>query len=109
MSAMLQVEGISKHFGGLKALDNVTLNVEQGSITALIGPNGSGKTTLFNVITGFLKAYQGPGAVRGSRDHRSPGTSHRQPRNCTHLPGILPLSKADGLGEPAGRISSSGG
>jgi neutral amino acid transport system ATP-binding protein len=59
MSAMLQVEGISKHFGGLKALDNVTLNVEQGSITALIGPNGSGKTTLFNVITGFLKATKG--------------------------------------------------
>jgi neutral amino acid transport system ATP-binding protein len=59
MSAMLQVEGISKHFGGLKALDEVTLNVEQGSITALIGPNGSGKTTLFNVITGFLKATTG--------------------------------------------------
>jgi neutral amino acid transport system ATP-binding protein len=59
MSAMLQVEGISKHFGGLKALDEVTLNVEQGSITALIGPNGSGKTTLFNVITGFLKATAG--------------------------------------------------
>jgi neutral amino acid transport system ATP-binding protein len=59
MSAMLQVEGISKHFGGLKALDDVTLSVEQGSITALIGPNGSGKTTLFNVITGFLKATSG--------------------------------------------------
>ncbi len=59
MSAMLQVEGISKHFGGLKALDNVSLTVEQGSITALIGPNGSGKTTLVNVITGFLKATKG--------------------------------------------------
>ena len=59
MSVMLQVEGISKHFGGLKALDNVTLNVERGSITALIGPNGSGKTTLFNVITGFLKPTRG--------------------------------------------------
>ena len=59
MSAMLQVEGISKSFGGLKALDNCTLSVEQGSITALIGPNGSGKTTLFNVITGFLNANVG--------------------------------------------------
>lgn len=59
MSAMLQVEGISKHFGGLKAVDDCTLNVEQGTITALIGPNGSGKTTLFNVITGFLKATRG--------------------------------------------------
>jgi neutral amino acid transport system ATP-binding protein len=59
MSAMLQVEGVSKYFGGLKALDDCTLNVEQGSITALIGPNGSGKTTLFNVISGFLQANKG--------------------------------------------------
>jgi neutral amino acid transport system ATP-binding protein len=59
MSAMLQVEGLSKHFGGLKAVEDCTLGVEQGSITALIGPNGSGKTTLFNVITGFQKATKG--------------------------------------------------
>jgi ABC-type branched-subunit amino acid transport system ATPase component len=59
MSAMLQVEGVSKNFGGLMALDNCSLNVEQGSITALIGPNGSGKTTLFNVITGFLQPTKG--------------------------------------------------
>jgi neutral amino acid transport system ATP-binding protein len=59
MNAMLQVEGVSKHFGGLKAIEDCTLSVEQGSITALIGPNGSGKTTLFNVVTGFLKATKG--------------------------------------------------
>lgn len=59
MTAMLQMEGVSKFFGGLKALDDCTLGVEQGSITALIGPNGSGKTTLFNVITGFLKLNAG--------------------------------------------------
>ncbi len=59
MTAMLQVKGISKHFGGLKALDDCSLSVEEGSITALIGPNGSGKTTLFNVITGFLTPTRG--------------------------------------------------
>ncbi len=59
MSAMLQVEGVCKYFGGLKAVDECTLGVEKGSITALIGPNGSGKTTLFNVITGFQKATRG--------------------------------------------------
>jgi neutral amino acid transport system ATP-binding protein len=59
MTTMLQVEGITKNFGGLKALDDCSINVEQGSITALIGPNGSGKTTLFNVITGFLQANGG--------------------------------------------------
>jgi ABC-type branched-subunit amino acid transport system ATPase component len=66
MSAMLEVDSISKHFGGLKAVDNCSLNVEQGSITALIGPNGSGKTTLFNVITGFLKANSGRVSFLGS-------------------------------------------
>ena len=59
MSPMLQAEGVCKYFGGLKAVDDCTLGVEQGSITALIGPNGSGKTTLFNVITGFQKATKG--------------------------------------------------
>ena len=52
MSTILEVDKVYKHFGGVKANENVSLTVEQGSIVGLIGPNGSGKTTLFNSIVG---------------------------------------------------------
>lgn len=54
MKAILKTENISKHFGGIKALQGVSMQAEPGKITGLIGPNGSGKTTLFNIITGFI-------------------------------------------------------
>lgn len=56
---MLKIKNITKDFGGLRVLDNVSLNVEQGTISGLIGPNGAGKTTLFNIISGLLKPTDG--------------------------------------------------
>ena len=57
--AVLQIEGLAKHFGGLKALDGVDVAVRRGSVHALIGPNGSGKSTFINVLTGLYRPTAG--------------------------------------------------
>ena len=62
---MLEVTGVGISFGGLKALDDVSVHVEERSVCSLIGPNGAGKTTLFNVITGVLRADSGSIDFRG--------------------------------------------
>ena len=59
MSVLLRTEGVHKSYGGVRALDTCTIEVNEGTVTGLIGPNGSGKTTLFNVITGYAKADAG--------------------------------------------------
>jgi branched-chain amino acid transport system ATP-binding protein len=56
---LLQVEHLSMRFGGLVAVDDLSFQVREGTITALIGPNGAGKTTVFNCITGFYKPSEG--------------------------------------------------
>ena len=59
MGSLLRVKDVKRSFGNLHALDGVTLNVDEKTVTILIGPNGSGKTTLINVITGFQKPDEG--------------------------------------------------
>jgi branched-chain amino acid transport system ATP-binding protein len=57
--SLLEVKSVSKHFGGIKALTDVSFHVAQGEILGLIGPNGAGKTTLFNLISGTIMCNQG--------------------------------------------------
>jgi len=56
---LLSVRNVSKRFGGLQALKDVSFDVDAGEIRAIIGPNGAGKTTLFNIINGFLRPDSG--------------------------------------------------
>jgi len=59
VTALLRAEGVAKAFGGVQALQDCTVEVEQGAIAGLIGPNGSGKTTLFNIMTGYERVDSG--------------------------------------------------
>ena len=56
---MIRVENLHKYFGGLKAVDGISIEIAGGSITGLIGPNGAGKTTLFNTIAGLYEPTSG--------------------------------------------------
>jgi len=70
---LLQIRRVSKRFGGLAALTDVSYSVEKGEILGLIGPNGAGKTTLFNVVNGFYPPTKGEILFKGKR------ISHLQP------------------------------
>jgi branched-chain amino acid transport system ATP-binding protein len=67
MTALLELKGLSRRFGGLMAVSDVTLDIKPGSIMGLIGPNGAGKTTLVNLISGALKPNAGEMWFKGQR------------------------------------------
>ena len=69
--SFLEVERLTKHFGGLTAVDSVSFQVDRGQIVGLIGPNGAGKTTLLRLITGILRPDSGKVTVKGKDITRS--------------------------------------
>jgi ABC-type branched-subunit amino acid transport system ATPase component len=75
---VLEAVGIVKHFGGVRALENASLRVESGRITALIGPNGSGKTTLLNACSGFVSPDRGRIVLAGQDVTRLPAFRRAQ-------------------------------
>lgn len=79
MTAALHIEGLSKSFGGLPAVDDVSLSVAAGERRLILGPNGAGKTTLFNLITGDLRADKGSVQVHGNE------ISRMRPHRRAHL------------------------
>ncbi len=75
MTALLEVSALSKRFGGLQAVKEVSFKVEKGTVKALIGPNGAGKTTLFHLLSGVLSPDSGSVSLRGAPIHGLP--AHR--------------------------------
>ena len=102
MSALLEVRGLTKRFGGLVAVEDVDIDLNAGEILAIIGPNGAGKTTTFNLIAGALA----PNAGRiASPAIASPGCrrTRSRPRHHAHLPAQHAVRQHDGARERAGR------
>ncbi len=84
--ALLELRGLTKHFGGLVAVSGVTFDVEAGELVGLIGPNGAGKTTLFHLITGFHRPTAGGVRFDGRRRHRASSPRRVPARDRADLP-----------------------
>src|SRR5690625_2092606 len=76
---ILSVQSLTRRFGGIVANNNISFDVQKGSITALIGPNGAGKTTVFNCITGFYRVCSGKIYINTSSGISEVGALLRRP------------------------------
>ncbi|MET0800320.1 MAG: ABC transporter ATP-binding protein [Actinomycetota bacterium] len=91
-ATMLEVEGLSKHFGGLAAVDELSFSVAEGETFGIAGPNGAGKTTLFDAITGLARATSGRIVFVGEeiQDRSSHAICHRGVARTFQIPAVFP-------------------
>lgn len=114
--AILEIRNITKSFGGVKALDDVSVSIEKNSLLGIIGPNGSGKTTLVNIISGFIRPDRGHVLFNGTElvglppyriANKGIGRAFQMVKPFFHLPAfknmIVPLSS------PRVKASTGGG
>jgi ABC-type branched-subunit amino acid transport system ATPase component len=92
---LLRVSGLSRWFGGLRAVDEVSFDLGSSEIVGLIGPNGAGKTTLFETISGFIRPTKGTVAFDGRPAAASSGTAGHRP----DVPDRSAVSRCLGAGE----------
>ncbi len=83
MSALLQLSNLRRYFGGVHAVDDVSLEIEEGTIFGLIGPNGAGKTTLVNLVTGYIRPDSG--SIRLQKGGAATETARRPPHAIASL------------------------
>ena len=107
--SFLEVRNVTKQFGSLVAVSDVSLAVEQGELRAIIGPNGAGKTTFFNMISGFFPPTTGDIVLDGETVTRLPVADARRPRHGAHLPDHRDLPRAHRARERAHRRRGRGG
>ncbi len=100
---LLRVEKVSKHFGSLVAVNDVSMTVEPGELRAVIGPNGAGKTTFFNLISGFLTPSSGRIIFDGDDITHLAAGAAGMARHRAHLPDHRGVSGTDGAGKSAHR------
>ena len=96
MARLVDAQNVTMQFGGLKAVNDVTLHIDEGEIVALIGPNGAGKTTFFNMLTGIYTPTAGKPDVQGVACRRQEAAPDRAARHHPYLPEHPPVPEHDG-------------
>ena len=97
---MLEIRNLKKYFGGIKAVDDVSIEVNKDEIVGLIGPNGAGKTTLFNAVTGFTPITGG--MVEFEEGDRLESTRSRSSGRHPYVSNPMGISTDDPAGKHAG-------